>query len=169
MALFRRRCSATDIAVLTGLGMLCLPLWLSLIPILEQGRTEARISWAFIQVRQLQNEIASFPDAANAKFPTGDADLNDARAVTQLSEVDPWGQRFQMVTSRDGSLIRVFSRGPDLSSTKDGLDPDDIASDMTVRPTKRFDDRRHRQWLIALSVTGAVWSVAGWCYFSRAS
>ena len=168
MPWFCRSYSAKDVAVLAGLGVLCFPLWLSLIPNLKPGRGEARAAWAFIQVRRLQSEIVNSAGAVGAKLPSDGPAVEAAIVVTGLPEFDPWGQPFQLVTRGDGHsrIVRVFSFGPDAASTSDGLDPDDIASDMTTRPTKKFEDRRLHQWLIAFGVTGAAWFGASWLYFS---
>lgn len=165
---FCRSYSAKDAVIVVGFGVLCFPLWLSLIPNLKPGRGEARAAWAFIQVRHLQSEIVNSAGAANAELPSAGPVVDAAIVVTGLPELDPWGQPFQLVTRGDGHshIVRVFSFGPDATSTSDGLDPDDIASDMTTRPTKKFEDRRLHQWLIAFGVTGAAWFAASWLYFS---
>ena len=161
---FRRPTSTKDFAVLAGLALVCLSLCLSLIPNLEHGRTEARIAWAFIQAKTLHNEIAS---STNGVASDGTANAR-ASTVTELSDLDPWGRHFQLVTriGKEGRIVRVFSFGPDESSTSDGLDRDDIASDMKVRPTQRFEDRRRSQWQFAYGMSGTAWIVASWFYLA---
>lgn len=165
---FHRPNSTKDIVILAGLGVLCFPLWLSLIPNLEIGRTEARIAWAHIQAKCIQSELVDSARGADAELPSAGPVVDVAIAVTGLPELDPWGQPFQLVTRSDGHsrIVRVFSFGPDASSASAGLDPDDIASDMTTRPTKKFEDHRRRQWLIAFGVTGATWLTASWLYLA---
>lgn len=171
MPRFRSHCSARNLAIVSGIGALCLPLWLSLIPHLDMGRTEARIQQAFDQVRRLQNEYNNSSNATRNEMPPDEPALKDNDDATPLSELDPWGQPYQLVTTRAGNshIVRVFSFGPDTSSASNGRDPNDISSDMTVRPTKTFEDRRRRQWLVAFGVSGMAWFTASWLYFSGAS
>ena len=168
---FRSHCSTKDLAVVAGIGALCLPLWLSLIPHLEEGLQEARTRQAFNQVRRLQNDIADSSDANNAKATSSEPALKDTNVVARLSELDPWGQPYQLVTAsaENSRIVRVFSFGPDASSASAGLDPDDISSDMNVQPTRTFEDHRRRQWLIAFGVSGAAWFTASWLYFATTS
>lgn len=165
---FQRPNSMKDIAILAGLGVLCFSLWLSLIPNLEEGRTEARTAWAFIQAMRLQIEIVDSVGAANAESPSAGPVADAAIVVTDLPELDPWGQPFQLVKRGEGHsrIVRVFSFGPDASSASAGLDPDDIGSDMTTRPTKKFEDHRRRQWLIAFGVSGGAWFITRWLYLA---
>ncbi|MEK6258930.1 MAG: hypothetical protein AABP62_09975 [Planctomycetota bacterium] len=168
---FRSYCSAKNLAVMAGLGVLCLPLWLSLIPNIEESREEARTAWAFLQAKRIHSEIAKLAVAAGAELPPVGPLVEPATVVTGLPEVDPWGQPFQLVSRSDDQshIVRVFSFGPDASSGSEGLDPDDISSDMSVRPTKPFEIRRRRQWLVAFGVSGGVWFTASWLYFAAAS
>jgi hypothetical protein len=132
------------IGMLLALGVLTLPLFLCSIPALELGRTEARTMQAFIEAQRLQ------------------------KGKTEASELDSWGQPYQIVTNPDdpSHIVRVFSFGPDAISRTAGHDADDIASDMTTRPRKRFEDSRLRQWLIAFAVWGTAWILSDWLYLS---
>ena len=163
---FRHYCSTKNLVVLMGLGVMCLPLWLSLIPHLDQGRQEARTAWAFIQVRRLHNETTG----SENEVGSGETSEEGVNVVTELSDLDPWGQHYQLVTrhGKETRTVRVFSFGSDESSASGGLDQDDIASDMKVRPTQQFDNLRRSQWLVAFGVSGAAWFATSWLYFAAA-
>lgn len=153
-------CSTKNIGPTVGFGVLCLPLWLALIPNLEEGRQEARTSWAFAQVRGYQEEVVSGQRPVGLENHTvNDMPAADGFAVTELPERDPWGQPFRLVTKHGVAPIEcyVFSSGPDEVSASIGRDPDDVASDMKVHPNQPFSDKRRRQWLVAFGVSGAVW------------
>ena len=153
-------CSTRNIGPAVGFGVLCFPLWLALIPNLEMGREEARTSWAYVQVRKYQREVVTGQRPVGLEnHARNDMLAADVFTITELPERDPWGQPFRLVTKHGVAPIEcyVFSSGPDEVSASIGRDPDDVASNMTVHPSKPFSDKRHRQWLVAFGVSGSIW------------
>jgi hypothetical protein len=117
--------------VLSVTGLLCFPLFLFLGPNFEQPRSEARISQAYNQVRQIANSDSDIPDN------------------------DPWGQPYEIIAVSEHQ-IRGLSSGPNMSTPKSGFD-DDIYSDMPVSPTAMIQARHNRQRLLAFAAAAGVW------------
>lgn len=121
---------------------------LTLMPDLEQGRYEARLAQAWIDVRVIC-----------------DATVDEGRlSFGDRSQEDPWGEPYWLEPGRDGKP-RIVSSGPNGISPDSRLDEDDIHSDMTVSPTKPISDRRDRQWLLALAAPIAAWIGLSCLYF----
>lgn len=121
---------------------------LTLMPELEQGQNESRLAQAWTDVRCIRD----------ATIAEGQLSFGD------LSPEDPWGQPYWLVPGRGGKP-RIVSSGPNGTSPDDGLDEDDVHSDMTDSPTKPISDRRNRQWLLALAAPVAAWLLLLGLYF----
>jgi hypothetical protein len=131
---------AADAFAVLGIGVFCLPILLLLMPSMEMARSEARISMTYNEVRRLRSSMVTARPAQAATLP----------------ERDRWGQPYQVRPLANGD-IRVLSPGPNQSSPRDGLDQDDIYSDMPESPGKAIIDRKKRQSLIAVGVSLGAW------------
>jgi len=137
----------TDVAAVAGIGLICFPLLLLLLPNLEASRTEVRISQAYMEVRRIHQSVVHEPQVPMEALPVR----------------DPWGQPYRHV-ALDGDHLRVVSSGPNMSSPPTGTDDDDVYSDMPASPTLAITARKNRQWLIALAVTAVCWAFLAWLY-----
>jgi hypothetical protein len=126
------------IAVVLGIGVLCLPIFLLLMPYVEQSRTEARMMMTYIEVCGLAESLET--QAAGAPLP----------------RLDLWYQPYQIQPLPDGG-VRVLSTGPNRSTSPGSLDEDDIYSDMPESPSKPIQRQKQRQWLLALGTMVAAW------------
>ena len=140
-----------DIMAIAGIGIICLPVFLLLVPNIEQSRSEAQRSQAFHDVQRLHEDH------------TGKENPDSA---TELPELDPWGQPYRLIPL-DGDAIRVLSSGPDKSFSSDGLDEDDIYSDMPVSPTEEISAQKKRQSLLAVAAGVGCWVLASAFYLWR--
>jgi hypothetical protein len=129
-----------ELVCITGV---CLVLFAMMMPWLDQGRTEARTAFAWIQVRQIRRAIG-----------------NPAE-TEPLPEKDPWDQPYRTLNLPDGS-IRVLSTSNNQTTSPDRPDADDIYSDMPMSPLVPFERRRTFEWCRALAVAGGLWSVCLW-------
>lgn len=151
--------------VLLGLGIVCLPLFLMLMPYVEASPTEARLLQAYMQVHQLRDEHRNLRLEASASDALATPDAATGSTI-RLPQTDPWGQHYRLVSlggSHTGQF-RVYSSGPNMSSPSSGVDHDDIYSDMPVSPLAAIYARKKRQWLIALSATALAWSALSLLY-----
>lgn len=133
--------------VVLGLGFVCLPVLLALMPYIEQGRTETRTATAYHDVQRLRDEYVR-------------QGLTDA---AEMPRADPWGTPYRVVPL-EGHQVRVVSAGPNMYMPADGTDGDDIYSDMPVSPMDPFRAARNRQWLVALSVSAIAWGLLATIY-----
>jgi hypothetical protein len=142
----RRQPTITDVLVVLGIGIVCLPLFFTLMPYFEESRTEARRVQAYIQVQQLgaSRQTTTAPDIAE---PT-----------IELPDVDPWGQHYRLVPL-GGNQMRVLSSGPNMSTPANGPDEDDIYSDMPTSPMELIRAGKDRQWIVAFVATAGAWFV----------
>lgn len=140
-----------DIMAIAGIGILCLPIFLLLVPNIEQSRTEAQLSVAFNEVQRLHKDLAGKknPDLA-----------------TELPDLDPWGQPYRLVPL-DADAIRVLSSGPNKSFSPAGIDDDDIYSDMPVSPIEAISAQKRRQSLLAVAASVGCWILASAIYLWR--
>ena len=159
----RRKPTFIDVVAILGIGIVCLPIFLALMPYVEQGRTEARIAQTYHDVRQLR-------DSHRSTQPPDKLDPETTATKVALPDIDPWGQPYRLVWL-DGEQVRVLSSGPDMSFSANGTDNDDIYSDMPTSPLQPIRARRNRQWLIAAAVTVGSWIVLALLYmrFVRAT
>lgn len=132
-----------NVFVVIGIGLLCLPLFLYLMPYLEQSQTEARLAQTFNEVRRISLEF-------------GAKDVPQTNDQTEISGTDLWGMPYQFSRIDDGQ-VRVMSTGPNMSTTESGFDEDDIYTDMPVSPTVPIQARKNRQFLLAFAAWGAAW------------
>lgn len=131
---------AVDLIVVLGIGLLCLPILILLLPDLDEGRTEARMAQAYRDVQRLRDSLAA-ETLATAEV---------------LSDRDPWDQPYRALPLKDRG-VRVVSSGPNQTSPVDGLDEDDIYSDMPASPTAAIIARKHRQLVAALGIAAGAW------------
>lgn len=134
-----------DVLAIGGLGILCLPVLGQLMPYLEESRTEARITQIYGEVRRLA------------------ADAKGQGMLPTPADRDPWGQPYRVVTLADNS-VRIVSCGPNEVTLQDGLDEDDIYSDMPVSPAKAILQRKRRQIYIAVNAAAGLWIVLSLLY-----
>ena len=127
-----------DVVAILGLGILCLPILLLLLPDFLESRGEARTMIAYSNVNRLRESLGEGPVSGAA-----------------LPDCDPWERPYRVVPLADGGF-RVLSSGPNRTSSANGIDEDDIYSDMPQSPLKPFRETKRRQSLIALSVTGGI-------------
>jgi hypothetical protein len=148
------RCGRTviNVFVVLGIGLLCFPLFLLLLPNIEESREKVRLVKAYVDVRQL-HESHSQADSLD----------EDETARTALPETDPWGRPY-ILTRVDGLALRVSSSGPDGLFSTD-CQGDDITSDMPVSPAERIQRRKARQLFTASGVSLGVWIVGSMLYF----
>ncbi|MBI1346140.1 hypothetical protein GC163_07605 [bacterium] len=132
------RLSFKDVAVVCGLGVLCLVMLLLWAPPLEMGRNEARTAQAYNMVRTYHRLLTT---------PT---------ANFELAENDPWGTPYRVTALPDGGL-RVLSCGYDLTTPEDAPDQNDLYSDMPTNPARVNTQRRQREALTLLALTGGAW------------
>lgn len=146
-----RPSTLTDIFAVLGIGILCIPLFLMLIPYIEASRSEARIAEAYSRVLELL-------DSYNAAQPPSEATNKTINSTVELSDIDPWGTPYRVVKLH-GNQVCVFSAGPNMKFSTIGTDGDDIYSDMPVSPLALIRARKNRQWLVAIGVTTVAWGV----------
>jgi len=123
------------------IGAISFPVFLKLMPDIEQGRTEARITQAY-------NEVRTFAEARRDEVTDQPGTVDE----------DPWGAPYRFVMLKDGRL-RVISSGQNMVSPKNGVDDDDIYSDMPTSPTDIIHAAKNQQWFFALFAWLAVWIV----------
>jgi hypothetical protein len=129
--------------VMTGIALLCFPLFLFLIPPIEQGQTEARLAQTCNEVRRISLEIGK----------KGVPQTNDR---AEISDTDLWGMPYQIRRIDDGQ-VRVISTGPNMLTTESGFDDDDVYSDMLSPPHRLIQTKNQQQRLLAFAAWGAVW------------
>lgn len=130
-----------DVFAVLGIGVLCFPIMVLLLPNFEQARSEARISMAYHDVRRLSRPAAGQSSPSN-----------------ETPEMDPWGKPYQMSLLGD-DRFRVSSSGPNMISPDTGFDEDDIFSDMPTSPLTPFRIQKKRQFLIAIGSMLATWTL----------
>ncbi|MBX3449943.1 MAG: hypothetical protein KF777_10310 [Planctomycetaceae bacterium] len=108
---------------LLGMAAFSLVVLAVALPPLDQGRQEARFAQAYSQARAIQQGQLS------------------------AETLDPWGSPYLIIEGKE-TIIRVVSSGPNGTSHANGFD-DDIWSDMTEPPHRRFE--RARNWRLALT------------------
>lgn len=143
----RRIADALTVLVFGGLCLVVSAL--TLLPPVEQGRREARVAQTWIRVRQIQRDLPV-----------------DARIGPIPHEVDPWGNPFQAEQSGNGGL-QVISPGPDGATPDNGLDEDDISSDMQESPSLPVSRRRNWQLVSVLVTTLGSWGLLSWLYLRK--
>lgn len=151
-----RRLILTDLLAVLGAGILCVPLFLLLMPNIEASRTESRIAQAYADVLEL---VASPEVQRRASHGNGPADTTD---MVEPVNIDPWGTPYRFTF--DDDKLRVSSAGPDTSFNSSATDNDDIHSDRSVSPVERIHARKRRQFFLALAATAATWSVVSSIY-----
>ncbi len=129
-----------DAIVIIGIGMLCLPLFLYLVPNIEASRNEARLMSAHNDTQRLSRSAGSKASDSGEKLP----------------DLDPWGQPYRVVVL-DTRQVRVMSSGPNRSFSPTGLDTDDIYSDMSDPPHLAIVKRKQRQIVAAMSACIVLW------------
>lgn len=136
-----RRPTIMDAIVITGIGILCFPVFLYLLPYLEASRSEARLMTAHNETRRLsQSTISEASDGT----------------VQVLSDLDPWDQPYRMVLLDTGQM-RVVSSGPNKSYSPTGFDADDIYSDMLDPPYVATARRKQWQIIGAMGAYVVLW------------
>ena len=148
-----RRISVADGIAVLGIGIICLPVFLLLIPNIEMSRSEARLFMAYHEVRRLQQSLVN---------------NDNSDSVTTVTGLDPWGQPYRVV-SLDGYVLRVVSAGPDTSFSPTGIDEDDIYSDMPLSPFEAVVNRKRSRILIALGTALGLWGSLASAYLWRRS
>ena len=145
--------AATILASIMGLGILCLPVFFSLMPNIETSRSEARIYVAFWEVKELHETIIyeETSSPASALFPSMSPSI-------PLPDLDPWGQPYRLIPV-DRHRFRILSSGPNMSLSPTGIDSDDIHSDMSVSPFEAIVARKHRQFMLALAAPVCCWAM----------
>ena len=131
-----------SVLAITTIGIILVTMLLLLVPNIEQSRTETQLSIAFDETQRLRRELI---------------DKESLDSATTLPDLDPWGQPYHVVPL-DAGAIRVLSSGPNKSFSPEGIEKDDIYSDMPVSPAKMIQARKKRQWLITMvaGVNGCV-------------
>lgn len=146
-----RRISVADGIVVMGIGIICLPVFLLLMPYIETSRSEARLSMAYNEVRRLQQSLVN---------------EDNSDSVTTLTDLDPWGQPYRVV-SLEGHAVRVVSAGPNMSFSPTGIDEDDIHSDMPLSPFDAVVNLKRSRILIALGAALGLWGSLATVYLWR--
>ena len=163
----RARLTVKDCFVLLGFVVLCLPVFLTLMPNIEQGRREARLTYAYNRVRELRATYSEILKRGTDEIAGMHTDADGQPTSVELPDRDPWDQPYQLVRlNTNGSPdVRVVSGGPNRSSPAVGFDDDDIYSDMPISPTQTIVSRKRRQFQIALLASGLVWLTLSLLYF----
>ncbi|MEZ6059894.1 MAG: hypothetical protein R3C19_05990 [Planctomycetaceae bacterium] len=84
----------------------------------------------------------------------------------EWEKTDPWGQQYRLMVLPGGES-RVLSSGPNMVTGDDGVDDDDIYSDMPVSPMEPFRQRHRRELLVAIGVPLCCWILLAAIYLSR--
>jgi len=124
----------------------CLALFLLILPDFEETRTEARMGHAYREVHELADSIDLDPDSP---------------ILDMTSVVDPWGQPYH-ITKTDGRILVICS-GPNMSTPTNGLDNDDVHSDMDHSPTEALHAAKRRRLIFALSIP-VIWLICSIIY-----
>jgi hypothetical protein len=141
-----RSTALVDVLAIFGIGIICLPILLLLLPDFLESRTEARIAMAYSDVLHIRESVCGVTSQR-----------------TDATVRDPWGQPYRIVPFTRGGC-RVLSSGPNQTSPPGGADEDDIYSDMPTSPVKSILAGKKRQSLTALVVAGGFWLLVAWIY-----
>jgi len=125
------------------IGLLCVPLFLYLLPNLEQSRNEARIAQTYHEVWRLSRL-------------SHDKVVRTQNVHSDNNDVDPWGQPYKWIAVGDDS-VRVVSSGPNMKFAESGVDEDGIYSDMPDSPALAMRTEKDHQLLLAFVVALGVW------------
>jgi len=121
------------------LGIAAAVLFVSICPAIEENRLEARIGYTYYQVREI-------------------AEANVGKTLSDFENLelgnDPWEQPYLVAESDEG--WRVISAGPNQVTPEEGLDDDDIHSDMASSPSDAIFAAKQFRLLIALSLP-VIW------------
>ena len=147
MAIGKLEC--VDILMMLGISVACFVAFLTLIPDVKPARSTVRAMQSYHDVCEL---VESYEAAQPVIKPAAEGTISTA----ELSEADPWGTPYRLVKDGDGQ-VRVFSAGPNMAFASDGIDKDDIYSDMPVSPFEAFSAHTNRQWLVALASPIVLW------------
>jgi hypothetical protein len=146
-----RRLTLVDATVIIGIGIVCFPVFLILLPNIKASRSEARLSIAFNEVRRLRQTLTN---------------EDSSESVTTLPDIDPWGQPYRVILL-NGHQVRVASAGPNKSFSPTGIDDDDIYSDMPAGPCEAAINRKRWQILIAMGAALGIWVSLSTVYLWR--
>lgn len=106
-----RRTVVNAIAII-GIGIICFPVFLMLLPDLNESREEARIFVACAEVQYICESLS------NEKT---------SESIASLPVLDPWDKPYR-ITPLDEKHFRVLSSGPNMTFAATGSDTDDINS-----------------------------------------
>ena len=123
-------------------------LFFVLFPSIQETRLESRVGLAYRTVCQL-----------------AESDVVDGVLVPESSDIDPWGQPYEITKSPQGLV--VVSNGPNQTTPSTGYDRDDIYSDMTHSPIDTIHQTKRWQMLAALSMP-AIWLIGTVLYLKLA-
>ncbi len=128
-------------ASILGIGIVCFPVFLILLPALNETRAEARMFVACTEVHYICESLRK---------------EKTSESIALLPVLDPWGKPYR-ITPLDEKHFRVSSSGPNMTFAATGTDTDDICSD---QPFSQFDAiiaRKNQQCLIAMGAACGLW------------
>jgi hypothetical protein len=124
-------------------AVICVPLFLWLLPDVKETRDEAR-------------RIQAHSDVMFTALVENGGELPSNASI---EAADPWGNPY-CVTRDDKVVAHVASAGADgVFATDEALPNDDITSDMLTSPSATMHAKKNRQLLIAFVTSAVAWLV----------